>query len=170
MFLVLIVKKVFPHYPSCNFNRKVVYCIDKSACPLNGQCLTRAMIYNGIIRIPGGNDKRYIGLVEPVFKGRYSDHLTSFSNRIYEQKTDLSKAYWEALDQGHNITKKSVEFSILKKSHPYRVGAKKCELCLWEKLLILKNEKLLINKRDEFISKCRHVNKFMLKNFKSKHK
>ena len=42
-------------------------------------------------------------------------------------------------------------------------------LCLYEKLLIATypNQEELLNKRSELVSKCRHENKFLLKNFKS---
>ena len=153
--------------PGQQVNSNMCNCHDKSLCPLNKECQIRSIIYNASIKLPNESEKRYIGLVEPDFKGRYRDHVCSFNNRTNESKTNLSKAYWEAIDNGHNITSRSVEFSILKKCHPYRMGAKKCDLCLWEKLLILKNEKSLVNERDEFISKCRHTNKFMLQNFKT---
>ena len=43
-----------------------------------------------------------------------------------------------------------------------------CNLCLTEKLLIMKNEGEVINKRDEFVNKCRHATKFMLGNIKDR--
>ena len=43
-------------------------------------------------------------------------------------------------------------------------GAKRCNLCLAEKLAILQaDQRTLLNKRSEFVSKCRHRNKFKLK-------
>ena len=52
----------------------------------------------------------------------------------------------------------------------YTSNARNCSLCLQEKFEILiypiKNE--LLNKRSEMITKCRHMNKFMLANYKSK--
>ena len=42
-----------------------------------------------------------------------------------------------------------------------------CQLCVTEKRYILAaRHETLINKRDEFLNKCRHANKFKLKNFK----
>ena len=43
-----------------------------------------------------------------------------------------------------------------------------CRLCLKEKLLINKfpNQNILLNKRSEFISKCRHENKLLIVNMK----
>ena len=49
------------------------------------------------------------------------------------------------------------------KVHPYICGMRKCDLCLREKLLIARaNSASLLNKRDELISKCRHINKFTM--------
>ena len=43
-----------------------------------------------------------------------------------------------------------------------------CRLCLIEKLLIIKFQKqdMLLNKRSEFISKCRQENKLLIKSMK----
>jgi len=42
-----------------------------------------------------------------------------------------------------------------------------CQLCLAEKLAILTGDpKILLNKWSELVSKCRHENKFKLKNLK----
>ena len=53
--------------------------------------------------------------------------------------------------------------SIAYKTHPYTGGSKKCELCLNEKLAILKaDSESVINTRDELVSKCRNMIKFAL--------
>ena len=53
----------------------------------------------------------------------------------------------------------------IKEAAPYRCGARKCSLCFAEKLQIIKAKpEGLLNKRSELISKCRHKNKFLLKN------
>ena len=50
---------------------------------------------------------------------------------------------------------------------PYRCGKRKCDLCLTEKYIIARaDQKYLLNKRTEIISKCRHRNKYVLKNIK----
>ena len=46
--------------------------------------------------------------------------------------------------------------------------SRKCDLCICEKLLISRaGPNVLLNKRDEFVSKFRHKNKFSLKRFKA---
>ena len=45
----------------------------------------------------------------------------------------------------------------------------KFDLCLTEKPAIMKADpESLLNTRDEFVSKCRHMNKFTLRFFKKK--
>ena len=42
-------------------------------------------------------------------------------------------------------------------------GSRRCDLCLTEKLKIMREDpELLLNKRSELVSKCRHKNKFIL--------
>ena len=62
-----------------------------------------------------------------------------------------------------------LKWSIACKAHPYTGGTRKCDLCLTEKLAIMKADpESLFNARDEFVSKCRHMNKFTLKFLKKK--
>ena len=51
-------------------------------------------------------------------------------------------------------------------ARPYVNGFKKCNLCLTEKYHIITSDLNLVNKRSELISKCCHVNKYLLKNYK----
>lgn len=65
----------------------------------------------------------------------------------------------------------SIKWRILKKAQAYRNGAKRCNLCLTEKLAIIDGEpNKLLNKRSELVSKCRHENKFYLSNYKTSYK
>ena len=59
---------------------------------------------------------------------------------------------------------------IIKSVTAYPNISKKCHLRLQEKFEILNypDQNELLNKRSELISKCRHVNKFLLSNYKSK--
>jgi len=161
--------KVLNEHRKSNTRPKTCNCNDQNRCPLNGECLAKATVYIGTISIPNGEERRYIGLSEPPFKTRWSDHMTSCNLKKYQNKTKLSQEFWKIKDSGLQLDRyENVKFEVLKKSTPYKEGAKKCNLCLWEKLLVLKNERSVINKRDEFVSKCRHCLKFMLSNFKSR--
>ena len=140
-------------------------CSSKAVCPLNGECLSECIIYQADAKPSIGDSRKYIGLCEPSFKGRYGDHTLSMKHRKYSTKTELSNFYWSQKDHGHDV---EVSFSKLCQCSPYRSGAKYCNLCLWEKFFIMKGDGDLLNKRDELVSKCRHTNKFLLKNFKKK--
>ena len=134
-------------------------------CPLEGKCLTESVVYKAKIFVEDNEQGNYVGISEREVKGRIKDHITSFTHRKYEFKTDLSKKMWSLKDLGKNP---SVTWSILRKVKPYEAGAKMCNLCLWEKFYIMR-EGNLINKRNELVSKCRHQNKFLLEHHKKAH-
>ena len=108
----------------------------------------------------------YYGSCEHEFKSRYNNHTYSFRHLHKSSATELSKFYWSSVNRGFNPT---VKWSIKKKSTPYQIGRRRCNLCLDEKFIILTTERdeNLLNKRSEIISKCRHKNKFKLKNMAS---
>ena len=57
-----------------------------------------------------------------------------------------------------------IDWLMALKTHPYIYGMRKCDLCLCEKLLVVRADSAsLLNKWDELFSKCRHMNKFTLK-------
>ena len=58
---------------------------------------------------------------------------------------------------------------IIKSVPGYPNISKRCMLCLHEKYEILSypDQEELLNKRSELVSKCRHINKFLLSNYKS---
>ena len=68
-----------------------------------------------------------------------------------------------------------VKWSIVDRAYPYTAGAKSCDLCTAEKMHIALGRKgfkqlpdgcILLNKRSELMSKCRHRAKFTLKKVK----
>ena len=147
--------------PPCN-------CRNKNSCQLNGQCRTTNVVYQCEVTAPNIPRKIYIGVTEGEWKSRYSSHKQSFTHKKYSNNTSLSTYIWELKDK-HNITP-TLSWSILKRAKAYSNITKRCQLCLQEKLAIItypKPEELL-NKKSELISKCRHENKFLLANYKSK--
>jgi len=149
--------------PACN-------CRDKNSCPLNGSCLVERSIYQATVTCddePEYGEKYYIGLAEPSFKKRYANHKSSFANKRYEKETELSKEIWRLK---HKTRSPKITWKTIRQCPPFNRSSLKCSLCLSEKLEIATfplPDKLL-NSRNELISKCRHVNKFTLKNFDSK--
>ena len=108
--------------------------------------------------------KHYYGTCAKNFKERYSNHTASFRNKSKEKSTQLSKYIWELKDNNfqHNL-----KWCIASKARHYVCGSRMCDLCLTEKLTIIKaDSESPWNTRDELVSKSRHINKFTLKSFK----
>ena len=101
---------------------------------------------------------------EPPFKTRFNNHMQSLRHEKYQSSTEFSKYIWQLK---RSNTPFNIKWSITKKSEAYSNETKRCDLCLTEKLSIINSDKTtLLNKRPELISKCRHENKFYLRNFK----
>ena len=151
-------KKTSPGRINCN-------CRDKNECPLPGKCLTESLVYNAKITTTDTHkSKNYIGVTAGTFKSRYNNHKKSLNNPVYEYETELSKYAWnlKRLNKPYNI-----KWSIIKCVPAYSAGGRSCNLCLEEKMSILKSEKAkTLNKRTELFPNCRHKNKFSAKNFK----
>ena len=106
--------------------------------------------------------KDYISLAEGTFKKRFTQHKQSFRNQKYANSTELSKYIWELKDKNKDY---NIQWTIITSAKAYNNISKRCDLCLTEKLHIMKgNKDSLLNKRSEMISKCRHENKFYLMN------
>ena len=89
---------------------------------------------------------------------------TSFRNENKKKSTESSKYFWELKD---NNIQHNLKWCIASKARPYVCGSRKCDLCLTEKLTIIKADpESLLNTRDELVSKCKHMNKFTLSCFK----
>ena len=134
-------------------------CREKSACPLQGNCLAKSNVYQADVETERGEHYPYIGISDGIFKSRWNDHKTSFKDIKYRNKTELSKLIWELKDKNIKFT---IKWKIIAKCQSYRAGSKNCNLCLNKKLYILKNTKC-INKRTEMLSKCRQRQKCLIK-------
>ena len=157
-----VINKDVKESKSCN-------CRVKSECPLNGQCQVTDVIYKCTVLSPDKPNKVYLGTAEGDFKKRFYNHRKSFNNEGSANDTTLSKYIWELKETSNSSP--ALVWSIAKKIPPYSNISKKCLLCLHEKLEIINypRPEELLNKRSELISKCRHANKFLLRNYKTKH-
>ena len=92
------------------------------------------------------------------------DILIVLEIKKHKNSTTLASLVWE---KGLN-PKPKTKWTVLKKTDKYSPGNKRCELCLTEKFYIIKNlgNQNLLNKKTEFISKCRHQNKYIIGNFR----
>ena len=146
-----------------DLNNKKCNCRKPELCPLSGECLTQCIVYKATVTT-GRNEKYYYGVTEGTFKKRWSNHNTSFKNVSYEHDTALSTFIWSLKDEGKEY---DIKWEISKKVTPYKCGGRSCNLCLEEKLYILRGDKNMINPKSELISKCRHKNKFSLEKFEN---
>ena len=146
-------------------NDKLCNCRSQRNCPLDNKRLTTSLIYNAQVTSTTSNQtttKNYIGLTEETFKQRYTQHKSTFTHRKLSNSTELSKYIWQLKDSYINFTTK---WSIIARARPCNNSSKRWHLCLAEKLYIIKHSNNnLLNKRYELISKCRHEDKFYLKN------
>ena len=90
--------------------------------------------------------------------------MKDFRHEKASKSTELSKYVWDLKNTG---IEPNLSWEIIDHASSYRNGSKSCNLCLTEKFHIITSKLPLLNKRSELISKCRHVNKFLLSNYKS---
>ena len=138
---------------SCN-------CTTKNICPLENQCMTRNIVYKATVTTHNTNTtKHYIGMTASTFKERYRNHIKSFKHKKYSNDTELSKYIWHLKNSNQDF---NLTWSTVKRAISYTGGSKRCNLCLEEKLCILKekNKECLLNKRSELVSTCNHKRMF----------
>ena len=139
-------------------------CRNREECPLQGQCLTRSIVYQATVtRADNNRTESYVGITANDFKQRFNNHTSNFTNRDQWKTTALSKYIWSLRDQNIQY---SVKWRILKRRRAYTSATKKCYLCMYEKFIILcKPHLATLNKRNEILATCRHRAKFKLSNF-----
>ena len=121
----------------------------KKDCPLQNKCLSSCIVYEAKVKKTG---KNYIGISEKDFKSRLSAHNFSFRHEHYQKATTLSKHVWET----NQSPEPDIEWSILKQSTGRKPCDRECQLCLEEKLQILKqrNNPNCLNRRSELSNRC----------------
>ena len=83
--------------------------------------------------------------------------------RPRDTRQELSKLVWRLKDEGHIPV---IKWSIVYKAKQYSSGAMHCQLCLAEKLAILRADPdTTLNKRSELVAKYSHHNKYKLIEF-----
>ena len=153
-----------------NHNRKILSdtakqqtadcnCRDKTKCPVKGKCNTKAVIYKATVHY-NNTTAEYIGSTETTFKTRYNNHTNSFRNAKKISATTLSAFVWK---KKLNPQPK-IDWKILKVCHVYKPGNLSCDLCISEKLAIIKNltNTKSLNKRTDIGNKCPHRKKHFL--------
>ena len=148
---------------STNSTARECNCRQQNTCPLSGKCLTEGIVYQATVITAADNRKEetYVGLTEGTFKTRYANHTSSFRNPKQKSATELSKYIWSLKESN---TQFSVKWRIIKRCKPYSNLTKRCNLCLYEKFVIICHPELCsLNSRNELISTCRHRKKTLIK-------
>ena len=90
--------------------------------------------------------------------------LTTISDCLGTTDTELSKYIWNL---SNDKIQYDIKWNIAAYAFPYKCGSMRCDLCLKEKLKIMKEDpELLLKSRSELMFKYRHKNKFILANIK----
>ena len=137
-----------PPTPPCN-------CVKN--CPIpEGGCRTKAVLYRAEIQ-----NAEYIGLTCREVKTRIQAHMHTFRDETKINSTELSKYIWMNRlnrDDNGNIVTPKIKWSIAKKCSTYQPGNRSCDLCISEKLMIIKNinKPGNINKRTDCAQTCYH--------------
>ena len=132
-------------------------CQKKHKCPIENKCCTSCVIYKATIN----NEKtNYIGMTQGKFKDRFTQHKHTFKNKSKKFATTLSAYTW---NKGLN-PEPNIKWEIIQKCSTYKPGNFNCDLCISEKLHIIKNANNPnnINKRNDIATKCAHTSKFTL--------
>lgn len=154
-------KKVLKSQSNISDGAKMCNCRKPNECPLNGACLSKSIVYKATVKAKDTPTKYYIGITEPTFKSRWSNHDTSFKRENYKHATELSSYIWKLKDDGLSDDNIRVSWSIEQHSSEYKCGTRRCDLCLSEKVAIaMADRSSLLNSRTEVVSKCRHRTKF----------
>ena len=157
-----VVNKDVKKLKSCN-------CRAKFDCPLNGQCQVTDIIYKSTVLSSDKPNKVYLETAEGDFEKRFYNHRKSFNNGGSANDTSLSEYISELKETSNSFP--YLIWSIAKKVPPDSNISKKCLLCLHEKIELINypRPEELLNKRFELIFRCWHANKFLLRNYKTKH-
>ena len=149
------------HISNSNNTEYGCNCNNRDECSLENECFTPRIVYRADVSNSKTDEhKYYYDISDTPFKERYENHKTSFRHRSHLTASDLSKYYWKLVDNGAIPT---IKFSIAKRVKD-NTSIDNCNVCLSEKAFITRNidDVNLLNKRSEFISKYRHLNKRLL--------
>ena len=106
--------------PNCN-------CWTKDNCPLQGNCLTKNLVYQAEVTTTDNVTTTKIYRDDCKIKACYNNHMKSFRDAEDSRETTLSSNIWKL-----NMEKRgySIKWSILKRAKSYESGKKLCNLCL----------------------------------------
>ena len=142
-------------------NTHTCNCRRRDQCPLDGKCLQRSITYQATVCNKTNNtEETYVGMCETDFKARFRNHKASFTHTDKRHQTELSKHIWQLKDNNIDF---DIKWKIVKPCQSYSNKTKKCNLCIFEKYLIICKPKMCtLNKRNELAATCRHSKNYLL--------
>ena len=141
-----------PKTCNCRKNRK---------CPLDGECLSKNIIYQATVKNKINNvEENYLGLTGDPFKLRFGNHKKSFNHENYSTDSTLSSHIWKLKRENVDY---DISWKIIDRGKPFSPITNICQLCTKEKYhIIFSPEKSSLNNRDELGTACRHKLKLLL--------
>ena len=118
-------------------NTRQCNCRQPNKCPAESKCLTKSVVYQAEVTENNNKPVKYIGVTADDFKTRFRNHAKSLAHKKYSTEKELSKHVWELKAAKKPFT---IKWSLLKKVPVYKAGSRRCNLCLEEKLTIMKNK------------------------------
>ena len=134
-------------------------CRKKPDCPLERKCLQSNVIYQSTVTQATTTEttsdwrQTWTNVTEII--------STSFRRSNRRNETELSKYIWTLQDSKKPF---QIKWKVLKKFKPYSNISQKCNLCLYEKFIIIckKKELCSLNRRNELARSCPHRNRHVL--------
>ena len=110
---------------------KTCNCRKPADCPLNGQYLTKSVIYQAAMTTEeDGSKEIYIGLTKNDFKERFNGHKAIFRHSNKRNNAELSKYVWKLKDQERQY---NIKWAIIRRAKAYDNRSKRCQLCTLKK-------------------------------------
>ncbi|RUA05113.1 MAG: hypothetical protein DSY43_05320, partial [Gammaproteobacteria bacterium] len=101
--------------PQHDETKNTCNCRKKDECPLEGECLTKEIIYQATIKTKDTTET-YVGLTATEFKTRWRNHQMSFKHEKRKNDTELSKYLWKLKGKQEEYT---LKWRILAKAKAY---------------------------------------------------
>ena len=126
-----------------------------------GGCRASDAVYQVDVKGERSPEMTYYGQTIREFKRRWTEHKHAMMNENSPHATALSNYVHKLKKRGENFT---IKCSIKSRASTFKNGAKRCMLCVREKVAIaLHDPKTLLNTKSEILHKCIHMTKFELR-------
>ena len=145
-----LLSKKKPATPFCN-------CGKPEKCPLQGACKQTDVIYHATTTEE--HPRKYIGSTGE-FKARWTSHKYTFRHETAKNATTLS----QHIHEKSLNPEPELKWEIIDRAPSYQKGQRYCDLCLTEKLWLLRtsHDPAYLNRRSELALRCRHKAKYRL--------